>query len=159
MHEHMYSLRFEKSSTVSPFQGPFQQSTEYKFFICKGRQTLLPRIRNFITAHVESRDQVRQMHGPRGDGVVHGLQLLPGDLAVVPEHPEVVVVVGRVQVRQVRLADGDVFRGGVGVQLLVPLLQKLLLKSGSAAMSDQRLRRGSRLSFDAAKFSIGMFSV
>ena len=34
-----------------------------------------------------------------------------------------------VQEREVRLADGDIVGGGVGVQLLVPLLQELLVNA------------------------------
>lgn len=41
-------------------------------------------------------------------------------------------MVGRVQIREVGFADGDVFWGSISVQLLVPLLQELLLDSRPA---------------------------
>ena len=61
------------------------------------------------------------------DRVVHVGQHVARDVATVPQNlPEVAVVAG-VQEGQVGLADGDVLRRGVGVQLLVPLLQEVAL--------------------------------
>ena len=59
--------------------------------------------------------------------MVHGGKCLAGEAAALPEGvPEVAAVAG-VQKIDVGLADGDVGRRGVGVQLLVPLLQKVVL--------------------------------
>lgn len=63
------------------------------------------------------------------DGVVHSLQPLFCDSAIVPQHPPVVIVIAAVQEGQVGLTDGDIFWCCVLVQLLMPLLKKGLVVS------------------------------
>lgn len=61
------------------------------------------------------------------DGVVHGGEGLPGEAAALPQRVPEHSAVAAVQEIDVGLADGDVGRRGVGVQLLVPLLQEVVL--------------------------------
>ena len=61
------------------------------------------------------------------DGVVHGSQCLPGESTLLPERMPEVAAVPAVQEVYIGLADGDVSRRRVGVQLLMPLLQELVL--------------------------------
>jgi hypothetical protein len=68
-----------------------------------------------------------QLRGRTSDGVVHGGECLSGEAAALPEGVPELAAVATVQEVDVGLADGDVGRRGVGVQLLVPLLQEVVL--------------------------------
>lgn len=58
--------------------------------------------------------------------MVHGSEGLPGEAALLPEGVPKVAAVPAVQEIYVGLADGDVGRSGVSVQLLVPLLKEFV---------------------------------
>lgn len=68
-----------------------------------------------------------QLRGRTSDGVVHGGECLSGEAAALPEGVPELAAVATVQEVDVGLADGDVGRRRVGVQLLVPLLQEVVL--------------------------------
>lgn len=70
-----------------------------------------------------------QLRGRTSDGVVHGGKCLSGEAAALPEGVPELAAVATVQEVNVGLADGDVGRRRVGVQLLVPLLQEVVLNA------------------------------
>ena len=63
------------------------------------------------------------------DGVIHVGERLAGEAAALPERVPKLAAIPRMQKIDVRLADGDVGRRCVGVQLLMPLLQEMVLYS------------------------------
>lgn len=69
----------------------------------------------------------RSDEGTTCDCTVHIGQLFPGDTPILPEKLPEVVWVASVQAAQICLAYIDILRRGVGVQLLMPLLQEMLL--------------------------------
>mmetsp|Transcript_71135 Transcript_71135/g.183412 ORF Transcript_71135/g.183412 Transcript_71135/m.183412 type:complete len:216 (-) Transcript_71135:245-892(-) len=66
----------------------------------------------------------------------HLLQVLARELRVLPDHAEEVVGVPGAEEGKVALADGDVIRRRVGVQLLMPLLNELALDAGAVTLLD-----------------------
>ena len=63
------------------------------------------------------------------DWVIHCGQRLGGDPAVVPRDPPEIAHIAGSQERQIRLTNGDILRGRVRVQFLVPRLQKVALNT------------------------------
>ena len=83
--------------------------------------------------HIQIAQGVIQAVSHTCDGVVHIGELVARDAVVVPEEAPEIVHVARLQRADIGFADADVLRGGVGVQLLVPLLYKLVLDALHAA--------------------------
>lgn len=67
--------------------------------------------------------------GQTCDGVVHGSKGISSESTLFPEGVPKEAAVSAVQEVYIGLANGDVSRSGICVQLLMPLLQELVLNS------------------------------